>query len=109
MAYFWTIFSMAVWDTFRRSVATVANRRLDIAQRVVDRVAENTENTRRPIFVRVELGADKRALERCPRLLHYTCPCGWSTVAIFDSLVPRRHTTCAVALPRALPHFMLCC
>ena len=41
---------MAVWGTFRRCSATVANHRLDIAQCVVDRVAEKR---RRPIFVTV--------------------------------------------------------
>lgn len=41
---------MAVWGTFRRCSATVANRRLDIAQCVVDRVAEKR---RRPIYVTV--------------------------------------------------------
>jgi len=40
---------MAVWGTFRLP-ATVANRRLDMAQCVVDRVAERK---RRPIFVTV--------------------------------------------------------
>jgi hypothetical protein len=99
MAYFWTIFSMAVWDTFRRSVATVANRRLDIAQRVVDRVAENTENTRRPIFVRVELGGAREV------------PLGYYTTRVRVDGPSLRWflegtPTCAVALP----HFgMLCC
>ena len=41
---------MAVWGTFRRCSATVANRRLDIAQCVVDRVAEKR---RRAIFVTI--------------------------------------------------------
>ena len=41
---------MAVWGTFRRCSATVASRRLDIAQCVVERVAEKR---RRPIFVTV--------------------------------------------------------
>jgi hypothetical protein len=43
---------MAVWGTFRRCSATVANRRLDIVQCVDDRVAEKR---RRPIFVTIRV------------------------------------------------------
>ena len=86
---------MAVWGTFRRCSVTVANRRLEIAQWVAERVAEKR---RRPICVTVGVPASGGSgLLTVHVSLH-------GLVAVFDSLVPR-HTTYTVALP----HFGMLC